>query len=234
MLKNISPKTSFFLGILAGLFIVSLVGGAFVGWVYVKNAQLKKQTESFLDNPSPAPKDLVIKNIISLDDHIFGNKNAQVTVVEFCSFTQPFCKMYSGFLKNVIQEHKDDTRWVYKHFYAASDAPAESAAIAAECAGKQEKFFAYTDELYKHQDELSDEKYKKLADDVSLNRALFDACLLDASVRQKIQEERFQAEALGMHGTPSLLLFDKEGKGALFDGAPSFSELEKKLDKILP
>jgi protein-disulfide isomerase len=86
---------------------------------------------------------------------VTGNKNAKVTVVEFSDFQCPFCEQ---FFKNTYPQLKKEyidngkIAFYYRHFPLTSIHPyAKSAAIAAECANDQGKFWEYHDLLFQNQ-----------------------------------------------------------------------------------
>lgn len=88
------------------------------------------------------------------DDHIRGNPNADIVIVEYSDTECPFCKQFHETMKRVIEEYGADGKvaWVYRHFPIPSLHPkAPKQAEALECAAEQggnEVFWKYTDKLY--------------------------------------------------------------------------------------
>lgn len=88
------------------------------------------------------------------NDHIRGNPNAKIVIVEFSDTECPFCKVFHETLKQVMDEYGGDGKvaWVYRHFPIPSlhpKAPKEAEAL--ECAAEQggnEMFWKYTDKVY--------------------------------------------------------------------------------------
>lgn len=103
-----------------------------------------------------APATVVQEEVRSVqkDDHILGNPNANIVVVEYSDPECPFCKQYHETLHRIISEYGGDGRvaWVYRHFPIAQlhpKAPKESEAL--ECAAAQggnEMFWKFTDKVY--------------------------------------------------------------------------------------
>src|SRR3989344_1943232 len=91
---------------------------------------------------------------LSPDDHILGNPDAPVILVEFSDLECPFCKTFHNTMKQVMQTYGDtgQVAWVYKHFPIDSRHPkARTEAQATECAGKlggQVKFWEFTDKIF--------------------------------------------------------------------------------------
>ncbi len=88
------------------------------------------------------------------DDHIKGNPNAKIVIVEYSDTECPFCKQYHETMNRIVSEYgaSGDVAWVYRHFPIPSlhpKAPKQSEAL--ECAADQggnETFWKYTDKLY--------------------------------------------------------------------------------------
>jgi protein-disulfide isomerase len=88
------------------------------------------------------------------DDHIKGNPNASVVIVEYSDTECPFCKNFHETMNRIVAEYgaAGDVAWVYRHFPIPSLHPkAPKQAEALECAAEQggnEMFWKYTDKLY--------------------------------------------------------------------------------------
>lgn len=88
------------------------------------------------------------------DDHILGNPNAKIVIVEYSDTECPFCKQFHETMHSIIDEYgaSGDVAWVYRHFPIPSlhpKAPKEAEAL--ECAAEQggnEMFWKYTDKVY--------------------------------------------------------------------------------------
>ena len=74
--------------------------------------------------------------------------------------------------------------WVYRHFPLTSIHPnAYPAALAAECANEQGKFWEFTDDMYENQDNLGDDYYAEVAGTLGMNVSKFTECF-----ERKVQE----------------------------------------------
>jgi protein-disulfide isomerase len=108
--------------------------------------------------PGIAAKDLSSTldkmNPVSPTDHIRGNPNAKVIIVEYSDTECPFCKNFHTTMKQIMAKYQADNTvaWVYRHSPLTQLHPrAEHEAQALECAwaqGGEEKFWAYTDRIY--------------------------------------------------------------------------------------
>jgi protein-disulfide isomerase len=70
-----------------------------------------------------------------------GPENAQVVITEFMDFECPFCAHLALQLDSVVRAHPDDVAVVFQHFPLRSHGFAIPAAIAAECADRQDQFW---------------------------------------------------------------------------------------------
>src|SRR3989344_3601321 len=152
-----------------GLFIISLFTGGFGGMLGGNNPGV---TGGAIVNPTDNTG--VAGNInpsIESNDPVLGDKNAQITIVEYSDFQCPFCEgAYSGAiaeLKNSAYFKNGQVNLIYKHFPLNSIHPqAQKAAEAAECANRQGKFWQYHDMLFENQQTLDIASLKSYASKV--------------------------------------------------------------------
>ncbi len=162
-------------------------------------------------------------------DHIRGNKDAKVTVVEFSDFECPFCQRFAPSVKQALDQYGDKIRFVYKHFPLDSIHPqARPAAEASECAAAQGKFWEFHDALFANQDQLSSAYYPQLAQELGLNVTNFNKCLTEGTYRQKVQDDYQAGVAAGVRGTPHTLV-----NGIAVSGAVPFETLAAQIDAAL-
>lgn len=86
---------------------------------------------------------------VTESDHIYGNKNAEVTIVEYSDYECPFCKQFQPTLKKIVDESNGAVRWVYRH-YPLHQHSFEKL-VAAECVAKlkgNDAFWQYGDLLF--------------------------------------------------------------------------------------
>lgn len=234
-LDQTPPKTSFIFGIIAGL------AAAFVpGFFVLLNAsggglQLAKAKPPAAAVPAPAPSPVPddeptsVSVAINDNDHVRGNPNGKLTIVEFSDFQCPFCSRFAPTVKQVLDEYKDDIRFVYRHFPLDSIHPyARPAAEASECAAEQGKFWEYHDSLFERQDEFSNDFWSKLAKDLGLNVGKFDSCIKDGSGKQKVEDDYQSGIAAGARGTPYTVIGTAPISGAL-----PYASIKQVIDQAL-
>lgn len=85
-----------------------------------------------------------------------GPSEARVVLVEYSDFQCPACAQFSPYLKEILQEHGTQIRLEYRHYPLINTHPyAIPAAIAAEAAGVQGKFWEMHDKLFENQNAWS-------------------------------------------------------------------------------
>ena len=129
-------------------------------------------------------------------------------------------------------------RSIYFHFPIL----AEESALAADysdCVGEQgsEHFWEFVDGVYERQDEIGLPLLAELAEDMGLDRAALNECLLSGRHNTTWQIDRARGEAMGVQSTPTIFLayVDKDGEEVRlkFQGARNFDNISQILDAIL-
>lgn len=176
---------------------------------------------------------------ISSKDHIRGNPNAPVKIVEYSDTECPFCKRFHGTMKEVMNEYGKDGKvaWVYRHFPLDQlHSKARKEAVALECANEQggnDKFWAYADRLYEitpANNGLDPAELPKIAQYVGLDTAKFNTCLSGTKYDQHIEDEVQNAVVTGGNGTPWSIVVGKNGKKYPLSGAQPLSSVKKLID----
>lgn len=138
-----------------------------------------------------------------------GKKDARYVLAEFADFECPLCKHSASQLKSFYEENKDTVRVVFFHFPLTIHQNAVKAAIAAEAAKLQGKFWEMHDELFAHQGPLTDDAIKSIAESLFKGAALtkFMKDLNSKALLERVQSQRAYAEdSLKLMATPSIFL----------------------------
>lgn len=148
------------------------------------------------------------KIIDTLHAYQKGNANAAVTIVEFADFECPGCKLAAAEMKTFINDNIADVKIFFMHFPLSTHQNAERAAIAAEAAGKQGKFWEMHDKLFAHNGPLTDLAIKDLAKTLFTEQGLrqFEKDLADPAIVLKIKEHKeYGLNVLNLVGTPTFM-----------------------------
>ncbi|MBI2002694.1 MAG: DsbA family protein [candidate division NC10 bacterium] len=161
-----------------------------------------------------------------------GNADAPVTIVEFSDFQCSFCrKFWRETLPRIEEKYirTGSVRFVYRHL-AILGPPSVQAAIAAECAHEQGKFWPYHDRLFASAGlfAFSESNLKRYAEELGLDTAKFGACLDAAGPREKVERETVVGRAIGMTGTPGFLI-----NGGRMIGAQPYEVFDEIIEGLL-
>jgi len=162
------------------------------------------------------------------NDHHRGSLDAAVMIVEYADFQCSFCAATSPVLDKIFQTY-DDICIVFRHFPVTSTHPnAGVAAVAAEAADRQGKFWEMHHALFTHQEELSAENIFTLAKDIGLDMRDFLNDLEDEHLLNRVRKDFENGVNTGVSETPTLFI-----NGIRFEGLPSFDDLREEIDQIL-
>jgi protein-disulfide isomerase len=82
-------------------------------------------------------------------DHIVGNPDAQIMIIEYSDLECPYCKKFGETMKEIIAESSGNVAWVYRHWVVHSSALPKT--IASECVAKikgNDAFWKYIDLVF--------------------------------------------------------------------------------------
>src|SRR5918999_2267848 len=142
------------------------------------------------------------------DDHAPGSVDAAVTLVEYGEFECPHCGRAHFQLKALRDHLADlDARFVFRHFARDEVHPfSVRAALTAEAAGAQGRFWEMHDHLFEHQHSLEYEDLKRHATEVGLDLDRFLRDVRDSRLLEIVDEHRDGARKSGVDTTPTFFL----------------------------
>lgn len=173
-----------------------------------------------------APKGDIKISAVSPSEHIIGNPDAPVVLVEYSDTECPFCKTFHGSLNTLMDTlgKEQKVAWVYRHFPLwkaegggqALHPRAEKEAEATECAAKlggNDAFWKYTNAVYAatpSNNRLEPTELPKIAKETGLDVALFNACLASGEMAARVEAQYQEAKTAGAEGTPFSVLTTKK------------------------
>ena len=147
-----------------------------------------------------------VEIVVTDQDHIRGNVNASVTIVEYSDFECPFCQRFHPTVLQALSDYPEDVRWVYRHFPLSNIHPqAQPAAEASECVAEQkgdEGFWSFVDAMFKNQSRLGSSYYREVAGEIGVNLAQFDSCVSSNKYADKVDSDYSSGIQIGVTGTP--------------------------------
>ena len=134
-----------------------------------------------------------------------GSATAPVTVVMFSDFQCSACSATHPVLQEVLKTYGDKIRFVVRDFPLITiHENAYNAALAANAANAQGKFFEYTEILYHNQDKLDDASLIGYASQVGLNVKQFESDLKSKKFAPDVEKDIADGKTLGISGTPTI------------------------------
>jgi protein-disulfide isomerase len=140
-------------------------------------------------------------------DHIQGEREARLTLVEFGDYECPYCGEAYGVIKNVQAEMGPSLRFVFRNFPLKESHPhALAAALAAEAAGQQSHFWQMHDILFENQNALTPNDLARYAKRIGLDLRRFQADFEDEKCMAKVTSDFRAGVRSGVNGTPSFYI----------------------------
>ncbi len=234
-----SPKNMFFMGLILG-FAISAVMALMMVLCFVWRgkgfgASAPGPVAVVANNPPPAQQpDEIEKPVVAGPvaevtdkDHMLGNKNAKVTIVEYSDFECTFCSRHEPTIKQLLKTYPKDVRLVYRHYPLSSIHPqADRAAEASECAAKlggNNAFWKMHEKLFTQAASagLNPDVYATLAKAIGLDQAKFKTCLDSGEMKAVVQAQAATGNDAGVNGTPANFI-----NGKLLSGAQPYSVMD--------
>jgi protein-disulfide isomerase len=187
-------------------------------------------------------------------DHILGNPNAPIKIVEYSDTSCPFCKAFHPTMQKIMDEYGPSGKvaWVYRHF--PLDVPdaqgrvlhpnSNKEAQALECASKlggNEKFWAYANHLYEVTPSVTSQtpagldprQLPVLAAQVGLDISSFTECLDSDQFRDKVAKGYIDGVNAGVTGTPFSVIITPSGSKLPLVGAQPYTTIKTTIDTLL-
>ncbi len=230
--------------VILGLLVVGT--SFYTGYLTGENQQLKEVARAPVAAPSPsAPSAQVpsapqqappaVKADVAEGRYVLGEQNAPVTIVEFADYQCPFCKrFYDQTEQQIIDQYvkTGKARYSVRHFPLSFHQNAQKASEAAECAGKQNKFWEMHKVLYANSQAdgtgLNIADLKQYAADLKLDTAKFNSCLDSGETANLVQKDFSEGQSAGVSGTPSFYV-----NGQQIVGAQPFSSFQAAVEGAL-
>ena len=183
------------------------------------------------------------KNIRPVDlkrDHIRGNPNAPITIIEYSDYECPFCKRFHPTVIKLLENNAQKLRWVYRHFpLGFHDPGATKQAEATECIaelGGNEAFWVYSDLIYKRTRSNGKgfpiKNLKPLAEEIGVDGGKFEKCLNTGKYTNKVKEDMENGKKNGVTGTPAAFILNAKGDMRFISGALPLAQIQSLVDEL--
>ncbi len=220
---------------------IVIAGGLIAGALYYSNLKGGQVVKNNTAQGAKTSNEISMKPVTAVD-HILGNPKADVIIVEYSDTECPFCKIFHGTMRRVMDEYGKDGKvaWVYRHFPIDTlHSKARKEAEATECAnelGGPAKFWEYINMLFdttNSNNSLDPAQLPIIAKNVDLDVKAFNACLSSGKYADLVEANYQDAIKAGGQGTPNSILVSKDGTKTQVQGAQPYSSLKNILDALL-
>lgn len=186
----------------------------------------KKAYEDSFRNP--------LKPAIDDKTRIRGRNDAKYTLVEYADFECPYCAAGNQTVEVLRNKHSSNLRFIFKHVPLPSHPQAMPAALWTEAVAIQspEKAWKFHDILFKNQDKLGFDFFKRTAKNLNVDVKRCEKDVESQAVIDRITADTDEAKKFGFDGIPSFLLNGIPVKGA--HPLAYFEDIIKKLDATDP
>lgn len=185
-------------------------------------------------NDENAVTDITIPEV-SENDHVLGNPNAKVVLVEYADFNCHFCGEMHKTLEKVIKEkgQSGEIAWVYRHFPIISpDSP--SLAVSSECVaktGNNDAFWKFANKLFHDREDASTKKVLTFVAEVGVDVNAYSECIKSGEMVAKVQEQATSIMDKNIQGTPHIFVL-VNGKMGQIGGAYPYEKVMSEIDRI--
>ncbi len=153
-----------------------------------------------------------------------GAADGRIRLVEFSDFQCPACRVAEEPLRRLLQVYDGKVRFTFKHYPLRMHPWAKNGAYAAECAGRQGKFWEFHDRLYDKQEEWTNEKADDILSGYALGLGLdmkaWNACRTDAKTVAAVAGDMKDGDDAWVGATPTFFV-----DGRRFVGGKQLAEL---------
>ena len=157
-----------------------------------------------------------------------GEADAPIVIIEFSDFGCPYCKESVETLQKLIENNPGKIRLYYRHAVPSSKEDSFLAALAAECANEQGRFWEMHDLLFDASPDFSESRLEQLADQLKLDEKQFSECLSSRKYEERVKADFEEAQKLQISGTPTFII-----NGRMLFGTQTLERLQTLVDEIL-
>lgn len=200
---------------------------------HTMQADQEQNNQNQLDNINP----------VTAEDHIRGDLDAPVKIVEYSDFECPFCQRFHGTLANISDKYNGgEVSLVMRHFPVPQlHSKAPRAAKASECAAslsdQDGAFWKFADIYFERTPSNNrvnlDQLLPAINQELGVDQATFAECMASSQFEDGIQQDVNNARETGGRGTPWSIVIGPNGEKFPINGAQPQAAVESIIDNAL-
>jgi len=145
-----------------------------------------------------------------------GSKDAKVVIVEFGDFQCTYCQQEQAVIKQLLKDYGNKIFFVFRDFPLIADHPnSGNAALAADCANDQGKYWEMSDLLFANPNGINITNLKTWAVQLGLDTIQFGTCIDTAKYQKKIETDLLDGYNAGVKATPTFFINGYRLEGAV-------------------
>ena len=196
--------------IIIGVIIALIVGG--IGVAIFNSAQKSEELAKYSE------WDIIEGNDLNgnIGDHVTGNKDAKVRIIEYADFQCSACATTYPYVHEVVSEYKDDVAFVFRTYVINYHQNGTAAATAATAAGLQGYFDEYATLMFAGQNDWYDltgterdnlfASYLEQASNGAADMEKYKTDLKSSAIKDKIAFDRALAIRVNLSATPLIYI----------------------------
>lgn len=150
---------------------------------------------------------MALRPTVSAADHIDGNPDAPIELVKYGDYQCPHCARAYLVVHHLQEELGDSLRFVFRNFPLQKIHPeAVIAALAAEAAALQGRFWEMHDLIFENQDQLSEQMLLELAIELELDIDQFKKDFASEELALKVDADFESGIRSGVNATPTFFI----------------------------
>lgn len=146
--------------------------------------------------------------ITGTGDPVWGPEDAPITIVEFSDYECPYCQKWQTEVWPALQKaYPDQIRLIYRDFpLTGIHQNAVGASLAANCAGDQDKYWEFHEQLFKAENGLGFEAMQGYAEKMGMDTTKFVSCITSDQYLDEVRQDFEDGRDLGINGTPTFFI----------------------------
>ncbi len=166
--------------------------------------------------------------VVEGDDYIFGNPDAELTIIEFGCFRCPYTKKAESIITEVLEHYEGRVNLQFKNMILPAHSLSYEAGLAGNCALEQDSYEEYHDLLFARQETIDYNGFFDIARELELDMPRFEMCLRDEKYEDEVRADSLSGVNALIQGTPTFFINDK-----VIVGPKPFKTFKRIIDKEL-